>query len=113
MRLDGRHGRSMGLSRVPEGQRPLTIESNSRANDIGLWGLSEAKTMPPWEWRRSGGQNSKGYDIKGNINSKGDRIYHVPDTSSYRATRINESKGERWFCNEAEARAAGWRPPRK
>ena len=24
-------------------------------------------------------------------------------------TRINTSKGERWFCTESEARAAGWR----
>lgn len=73
--------------------------------------------MPPWEWRRSGGNPasdavSGNCSIKGNINSKGDRIYHVPGSRSYGATRINESKGERWFCSESEARAAGWRPPR-
>ena len=27
--------------------------------------------------------------------------------------RINTSKGERWFCTESEARAAGWRRSRK
>lgn len=69
--------------------------------------------MPPWEWRRSGAGNATGNcQIKGNINSKGDRIYHVPGSRSYGATRINESKGERWFCSEAEAKAAGWRAPR-
>jgi len=47
--------------------------------------------------------------IKGNISSGG-KIYHVPGRDSYDETRIEESKGERWFCTEAEARAAGWRP---
>ena len=49
--------------------------------------------------------------IKGNISSSG-RIYHVPGSRSYEQTRIDESKGERWFCSEEEARAAGWRAPR-
>jgi endonuclease YncB( thermonuclease family) len=47
--------------------------------------------------------------IKGNIGSSG-RIYHLPGSKSYAETQISESKGERWFCTEAEARAAGWRP---
>jgi len=50
-----------------------------------------------------------GCQIKGNIGSSG-RIYHLPGSDSYAGTRIDESKGERWFCTEAEARAAGWRP---
>jgi hypothetical protein len=49
--------------------------------------------------------------IKGNIGKSG-KIYHVPGSSSYEATKIDEAKGERWFCTEDEARAAGWRPPR-
>ncbi len=51
--------------------------------------------------------------IKGNINSKGERIYHVPGGRYYDRTKIDTSKGERWFCTEAEAKAAGWRPPKK
>ena len=49
--------------------------------------------------------------IKGNI-SKNGRIYHVPGSRSYAATKINDAKGERWFCSEEAARAAGWRAPR-
>ena len=78
-------------------------------------GLSEAQQVEPWNWRRgleSGGETPEGCKIKGNINSKGVKIYHAPGMSSYGATRINESKGERWFCSEAEAKAAGWRAPR-
>ena len=52
-----------------------------------------------------------GCDIKGNISDNG-RIYHLPGGAHYARTRIDESRGERWFCSEAEARAAGWRPAR-
>ena len=52
-----------------------------------------------------------GCRIKGNISQSG-RIYHVPGSPSYDQTKIDESKGERWFCTEAEARAAGWRAPK-
>jgi endonuclease YncB( thermonuclease family) len=52
-----------------------------------------------------------GCRIKGNISQNG-RIYHVPGSPSYEQTKIDESKGERWFCSEVEARAGGWRAPR-
>ncbi|WP_444429667.1 sunset domain-containing protein [Rhodobacter capsulatus] len=47
--------------------------------------------------------------IKGNISKKG-QIFHLPGSRDYDRTRIDETRGERWFCTEAEARAAGWRP---
>jgi endonuclease YncB( thermonuclease family) len=50
--------------------------------------------------------------IKGNIGSKGDRIYHTPEMPSYDQTRIDASKGERWFCTVEGAEKAGWRAPR-
>ena len=52
--------------------------------------------------------------IKGNISRHGGkRIYHMPGQEYYGQTRISLSKGERWFCSEAEARQAGWRRARK
>lgn len=53
-----------------------------------------------------------GCAIKGNISSSG-RIFHVPGQADYARTRIDPAKGERWFCTEAEARAAGWRGARR
>lgn len=47
--------------------------------------------------------------IKGNINSKGEKIYHCPGQRDYKKTIIDESDGERWFATEEEARNAGWR----
>jgi len=51
-------------------------------------------------------------NIKGNFNTRGERIYHMPGQKYYAETRISASHGERWFCSEAEARAAGWRRSR-
>lgn len=48
-------------------------------------------------------------DIKGNINSEGEKIYHVPGQRHYAKTKISAAKGERWFCSEQEAQHAGWR----
>ncbi|WP_416223073.1 succinoglycan biosynthesis protein exoi [Tianweitania sp.] len=48
--------------------------------------------------------------VKGNVSIEtGERIFHVPGQKYYQQTMINPSYGERWFCSEAEARAAGWR----
>lgn len=59
---------------------------------------------------RSIQQTNTDCDIKGNISIKsGERIFHVPGQRDYAETRISPGKGERWFCSEADARAAGWR----
>lgn len=73
---------------------------------------------PPWEfraerWRLAETEEQQappGCPIKGNISRNG-HIYHAPWSPWYSRTRINTSKGERWFCSEAEAIAAGWRAP--
>jgi endonuclease YncB( thermonuclease family) len=97
-------------------------ENEARAARRGLWA---GEFTPPDEWRRDGGNERDrrpeptpapaarrdGCFIKGNINGDGERIYHTPESASYRNTDIDESRGERWFCTEAEARAAGWRAP--
>ena len=73
----------------------------------------------PWEWRQgkrlsqSAVPPSMDCPIKGNINSKGERIYHVPSGRRYDRTKIDPLKGERWFCTEEEAREKGWHRARQ
>lgn len=43
--------------------------------------------------------------IKGNINSKGEKIYHLPGGAYY-----DKTVPEQWFKTEEEAQAAGYRP---
>jgi hypothetical protein len=51
-----------------------------------------------------------GCSIKGNISiNSGAKIFHVKGQARYAETRIRHIYGERWFCSEADARAAGWR----
>ncbi|WP_368073904.1 thermonuclease family protein [Sulfitobacter sp. SK012] len=51
--------------------------------------------------------------IKGNISARGTRIYHISGQQFYQQTRISIRKGERWFCSQAAAQAAGWRAARR
>lgn len=87
-------------------------EDAARAAKRGIW---QTEFEPPWEWRKSQrvqteAKRQAGCVIKGNISRcNGERIYHVPGGQYYDRTQISESAGERWFCSEAEARAAGWR----
>ena len=103
-------------------------ENAARHEWRGIWAGS---FIAPWEWRqgdrlpperntaqpRSATDNSTAQKpdcvIKGNISSSGARIYHVPGQRHYDRTRISPGKGEKWFCSEAQARAAGWRRARQ
>ena len=97
----------------------VSHENAARARRLGVW---QGRFDAPWDWRRAKGagtsrapvpRQGSGCAIKGNVSSSGERIYHVPGQSFYDRTRISEAKGERWFCSEAEARAAGWRRSRR
>jgi len=85
-------------------------EAQARQAKQGIWATRFVK---PWEARRGKqlGQRiaQRRCAIKGNAGADGERIYHVPGGYYYAKTRIDKSAGERWFCSEAEARAAGWR----
>ena len=76
-----------------------------------------------WLWRAEGalrrlwGGRRRRFErtpprIKGNINRRGERIFHLPGSPLYEAIAIDPAKGERWFDSEAEAVAAGWRGPK-
>jgi endonuclease YncB( thermonuclease family) len=54
-----------------------------------------------------------GCQIKGNVSSKGTRIFHMPGQRDYDRTVIRTDKGEYWFCTAAQARAAGWRAAKR
>lgn len=47
--------------------------------------------------------------IKGNINSHGEKIFHIPGGASYDRTVVDPEHGEAWFCTEGEAVQEGFR----
>ena len=77
---------------------------------VGVW---QADTDTPWAfraaaWTAASDEAPAGCPIKGNISANG-RIYLMPWSRHYARTKIDTAKGERWFCDENEALAAGWR----
>ncbi|MCX5513381.1 succinoglycan biosynthesis protein [Kaistia algarum] len=89
-------------------------EDAAHAKRVGVW---QAETEAPWDFRAHRWDVEqqvapKGCPIKGNINRDDERIYHAPWSPWYTRTKIDEAHGERWFCTEGEALAAGWRAPR-
>ncbi len=88
------------------------LEAEARAAGRGLWGdaCPTSAAPPPANPGICEYSGSSAPVIKGNISvSTGEKIYHVPGAEFYDRTIIDEAKGERWFCTEAEALAAGWR----
>ena len=91
----------------------VEAQRQAKEQNKGLWGScpvttqtgAPATTSSPIPQQT---QQSSSCDIKGNISSGG-HIYHLPGCGSYNQTVINESQGEKWFCSEEEAVAAGWR----
>lgn len=107
-------------------------EAAAREALAGLW---SGAFIAPWDWRHRDKQTvvlgaaavptnaqtlllgavssseapSPDCVIKGNVNRKGERIYHLPGQLNYAHVNMDKGLGERWFCTEADAEAAGWR----
>lgn len=105
-----------GLARIYRDNRTYFEEQKEAILlSRGLWAFD---MQDPAAWRaaqrrQSAGDapSAAGCEIKGNISENG-RIYHRPGDLHYDRTRIDERRGERWFCSEGDARAAGWRAAR-
>lgn len=85
-------------------------EADARNGKKGIWNGAAER---PSEYRAKKWDEAKrtapdGCPIKGRITS-GARVYVLPWAPSYEKLRVSRSKGERWFCSEDEARAAGFR----
>ena len=91
-------------------------ETAAKNEKLGIWA---SRFIEPEKWRRGERLDQQeqpsigNCDIKGNISRSGERIYHLPGGRYYDRTKITASKGERMFCSEAEARAAGWRKSKR
>jgi endonuclease YncB( thermonuclease family) len=97
------------LAFVKYSSRYVADQNAAESSKVGLWAGSFIK---PWDWRlgeAEAAQQTRPCAIKGNINGNGEHIYHLPFQHFYRRVKIDESRGERWFCTEQEALDAGWR----
>ncbi|KYD00100.1 hypothetical protein B4102_1112 [Heyndrickxia sporothermodurans] len=88
-----------------------SIQDKARQKEIGIWSIENYATDRGYNSNGQAPASSKspkppasGCKIKGNINSKGEKIYHLPNGQNYQQT-----KAESWFCTENEAKKAGYR----
>ena len=86
-------------------------EATARQAKRGIW---QGTAMPAWEyragqWASAQPQAPSGCAIKGNVSRSG-LIYHMPWSPWYQKVAMSPGRGTRWFCTQAEAEAAGWRP---
>ncbi len=97
----------------------IAAEYNARDTDAGLWSPTTCGgdfSAPLPQQTQSGAgctdgcvTHIAGCDIKGNVNTRGNKIYHEPGVSSvYDDVNVNLSEGDRWFCTAQEAQAAGF-----
>jgi len=98
----------------------LKAQQLAREEGLGLWSGCLISTTKPASTglptvtghvlsEATSISDTSGCKIKGNISSSGEKIFHIPGCDAYDKTVINESVGERWFCNESDALASGWR----
>ncbi|MFJ7929243.1 thermonuclease family protein [Peribacillus sp. NPDC096448] len=108
-----------GLARVAYVYAPNTkyldelenIQKQAQQDEIGIWsienyatskGFDDSKSKEAFVEKPTGSCNNP--QIKGNINSKGNKIYHIPSGQYYEIT-----KPEEMFCTEQDAQDAGFR----
>jgi len=86
-------------------------EQDARNAGRGIWrGTAERPDVFRNRlWEAATKSAPQGCPIKGQI-TRNDRVYVVPWSAGYTRARVRTDRGERWFCTEAEAQAAGWRP---
>jgi micrococcal nuclease len=84
------------------------IQKQAQKEGIGIWSLenySQEDGYIPEEAENPIEETAdSNCTIKGNINSSGEKIYHVESGRYYKIT-----KPEEWFCSEQEAIDAGFR----
>ena len=88
-----------------------SAERDARRAKRGIWRGSAQKPADyrTATWDRAKRRAPGGCPIKGRVR-RGAKIYVLPWAANYRRVQVRTRRGERWFCSESEALAAGWQP---
>ena len=86
---------------------------NLRYQDVLIQAAGKAHQENKGLWQACASVPEKGCQIKGNIDRLDKRWYHLPGFRHYEATQVNLDHGDRWFCSEEDAQAAGFKRARE
>lgn len=86
-------------------------EQEAKSAKTGVW---SGDVQRPADFRAKLWDEAKrhapdGCPIKGQV-AGGARVYVLPWSPEYERARVQKARGERWFCSEQDAVAAGFRP---
>ncbi len=87
-----------------------TAEADAKTARAGVWS-GDGERPADWRnrlWSEASRAAPGGCPIKGRITS-GSRVYVLPWSPGYERVTVREARGERWFCSEQDAEAAGWK----
>jgi micrococcal nuclease len=84
------------------------IEKEAKRKGVGIWSVENYALEESRSENVASSPGCPDPKIKGNINSKGEKIYHVPGGQYYDVTVAEEM-----FCSEEEAQAAGYRKSKR
>lgn len=88
----------------------ITAEAEAKKLGKGLWSVCTTTAEPNEEREIDLGPPFPECNIKGNISEKGyGKTYLVPGCDNYEKTKVDERKGEQYFCFEEDAIEAGFR----
>jgi len=88
------------------------LEREARNAKAGIWAAGDAERPTAYRakvWDEAKRRAPDGCPIKGLVTG-GARVYVLPWSPDYDRGRIQKARGERWFCSEREAEAAGFKP---
>lgn len=88
-------------------------EAEAEAQDAkrGIWQgtVQRPADFRAQRWESASKAAPDGCPIKGRVVRRS-KVYVLPWALEYRQVRVRSRRGERWFCSEAEAAAAGFKP---
>ena len=105
--ISGNHQKQEKQSRQPQ-DVSQEIADSAREEQIQPPPMKQEAPPPSAPAVRRDGPGPNGESIKGNISSKGEKIYHVPGSRWY-----DKTDPEAWFFTVDEAVKAGYRAPRQ
>ncbi len=91
--------------------RYASQEREARATKAGMWAAGDAERPTAYRaklWEEAKRRAPEGCPIKGQVAGAA-RTYVLPWSPDYDRARVQKTRGERWFCSEQEAEAAGFK----
>ena len=91
--------------------RYASQEREARSAKAGMWAAGDAERPTAYRaklWEEAKRRAPEGCPIKGQVAGSA-RTYVLPWSPDYDRARVQKTRGERWFCSEQEAEAAGFK----